>query len=467
MVDETPKRVRRPPWELVLRDMVSVDLTIKRWRGKAQLDVVDAFGFIDAEINPDDPEIKSFLDSVRATISGGKQGLLPPDLQRKLERIERQARDALYDLSFNTNTLFGHLMPKDNYAQFVKALTETRYDPGHPEYGSLRTHYYALRDELVANRDELVKYLRRAYTPLAHVAWRLSQGLAITDAEVAPTQVVEDYLERVTSALPSGQRIYSSFLFDWTVAEIPVPDEAVKQIKLDELEQQKQQIDYQVQELAAARERINSRAERDAALEVARAQYQAEREEADERYLKAQKERDRIERDIKLQREMADKARERIERDISPALEEITSRVRTMLYETTINALAAVEKHKHVPPQTAGALKKLIEQAENLNWTDDQQIDLYLAQLREISKEKTGLKDGEEAKTALYKLGLSLRADLLDLGAEPRSGREVGIPDNPLPELDRLEGRLWQTELPLDETPVQFSGRQGREWAAR
>src|SRR5436305_10285682 len=100
MVDDSqPKRVRRPPWELVLRDMVSVDLTVKRWRGKAQLDLVAAFGFIDTQIATDDPAIKGFLDSVHATVSGGKSVLLPPAMQKRLERIEREARDSLYDLS--------------------------------------------------------------------------------------------------------------------------------------------------------------------------------------------------------------------------------------------------------------------------------------------------------------------------------------------------------------------------------
>ncbi|HLY25695.1 MAG TPA: hypothetical protein VKQ72_05105, partial [Aggregatilineales bacterium] len=267
----------------------------------------------------------------------------------------------------------------------------------------------------------------RSHRNLAVVAWRLSEGLPITDERTAPEDWIEDYLERVIAALPSKQRIYDSFEFDWTMAEIPVPDEAVKQVKLEALARDQARLDRELESLGKQRERLQSRAEYEALREVERARYDAERAQLDKQMAEARLEREKVQRDLQIQKEIGQRTKARIENAITPALDEITSSVRKMLYEATLNSLAAVRSNGKLPPQSSGAIKKLIERANDLNWQSDAQIDTYLAQLREIATEMSSSSSGLQAEAALKEAAWQLRLDLSDLGRTVRSGRSLEI----------------------------------------
>src|SRR5579859_5825358 len=358
-----------------MREMISVDLTISRWRGRTKLDLQSDLGLIDSTLQPNAEEFKTYKETLKKVIRGGQRSLLPPPVERRLSRIERGARSTLESLSFQVGGMFGNLMPKENYASFVARLTEQPYDEDYPERGSLRQDYFAMRNIVAEQRDEMAAYIRRSHRNLAVVAWRLSEGLPITDERTAPEDWIEDYLERVIAALPSKQRIYDSFEFDWTMAEIPVPDEAVKQVKLEALARDQARLDRELESLGKQRERLQSRAEYEALREVERARYDAERAQLDKQMAEARLEREKVQRDLQIQKEIGQRTKARIENAITPALDEITSSVRKMLYEATLNSLAAVRSNGKLPPQSSGAIKKLIERANDLNWQSDAQID--------------------------------------------------------------------------------------------
>src|SRR5260370_13624607 len=121
-------RVARPPWELVVQETVSVDLTISYWRGRTRLDLEADLGLIDCDIASEASEFATYRQALREVVFGGQRGLLPKALQKRLERIERSARSLLADMSFPTRTVFGNLIPKVSYEKFVERLTVLPYD---------------------------------------------------------------------------------------------------------------------------------------------------------------------------------------------------------------------------------------------------------------------------------------------------------------------------------------------------
>src|SRR5262249_14748477 len=122
------------------------------------------------------------------------------------------------------------------------------------------------------------------------------------------------------------------------------------------------------------------------------------------------------------------------------------------------------KKNGKVPPQTAGALKRLIARADDLNWTDDAQITLYLTQLREIATEMAGTNDGDRAEESLREAATYLRAELIELGATVRSGREVGVADVPEVVIGEYGGRRAAREvLELPQLAEAMEQRQARK----
>ena len=398
--------VIRPDWSRIVQDVISVDLDIKYWRGETKLRQED-LGLEEIE-----PEYRDFFSK---NIVLGRKRLMPAQYHRELRGIESRARDLLSRYSYPSG--WGHLMPKKAYPEW-KALILP-----------LREHFYGLRDELAARREQIVEEMRQEYTQAAKAAWKV-KSLSRTrsgslrdwlDPE-APQDFVEEFVRAVVGHIPTAQAIYDSFFFDWTPAYIATPAELEAEL-------------VQAERIRLGREEL---------LEVEDLDWQKKRLELDAA-------KSRLREEEALDREIRSKAAETRERKIDATLDQISGQLRQMIYEVSVDALAAIENSPRqtdgspfLPGRSAAALRNLVSQVRRLNFMDDAEVERCVHAIEEVAVDrKAGERDIADITRTLRQVGVVTRGELLSLGRSPRSARALEIPDR----IDEAAVRRVRREL--------------------
>lgn len=386
----------RPALTGLEQDLVRVDLEIRAWRAHATLTTTDLG--LDAATDYD--------HTLQEYLWLGRKRLLPTRYARERERIERCARDALRHWSYETE--LGCLVPKVRWSELREKLISYQAQYAHlVEAITSATAYTAICDEL-----------RTIYTQAARQAWKIRQGLSAqaapphADGEVTPETEEEfatSFVARILQTIPAPAALRARFSFTWTVRYLELPSRIAEDLRQAELTRL---------QLQAERERLTAELEQQRLEDrVAREQKRMELE-AVERRLAAED---------AVTREVAEKTKADLEAKLNRTSALVEQALRTMLYDLSVDVLGSLQKNGRLPSPTARRIRGVVERVRLLNYRDDAAIDELVTKLAAVAPSDGPTPTPEDMSDTLRELATVTRAELLALGATPRSGASVGI----------------------------------------
>jgi len=404
----------RPEWTLVVDKMILVTLHMGRWRAATRTEF--------SEFGLDHAAFQAY--------TAGARRLLPRRLHDELQTLERMARDLLDRYSYRT--LFGYLMPKERYEEFRAWIEERpaadlrRYLHGKttcPEAWqsvSLRTRWFALAEEIADSRNTLVDEMVEHYRVSAIVRWRVQNGLPKNSDVLPPDAWLDEVLAGMVRRVPTADGIRGMFLLDIIPAFVEAPDEAVKAAKLEDIQRAQAEVERRLSELSLI-------------------QMQAEREKA---RLSLEAERERLRREQRITQEVLAYEQQQRQERIERTLGEVAGQLHTLVYTAVCDGLEQLEGKGRLHPRWVGRVKSLVEQVRLLDFTDDAELSRVCDDLERLADNGAASQaNAGRARQALVDVGISLKADLVAARVPSRSARDLGIPDDPMPDLVRQARR--------------------------
>lgn len=202
---EDPAAIRtdNPKWVELLQEGVIVKVTLRRWRGKARLELDGDLG---VPVNGEGQLYKDLLDI-------GSKLLLPRTIQKELDSIDSAARQNVERFGFKTH--WGTFIPATAYADWKASDAE------------YQDKYFAIRDQIVVFYDEIIAGQLDEYAEAARVAFkrrnRLQPGQDLDYRYLPQDRFVEDYMARLRLLIPTKEQIAASFAYEVELAYIPLP----------------------------------------------------------------------------------------------------------------------------------------------------------------------------------------------------------------------------------------------------
>lgn len=202
---EDPAAIRtdNPKWVELLQEGVIVKVTLRRWRGKARLELDGDLG---VPVNGEGQLYKDLLDI-------GSKLLLPRSIQKELDSIDSAARQNVERFGFKTH--WGTFIPATAYADWKASDAE------------YQDKYFAIRDQIVVFYDEIIAGQLDEYAEAARVAFkrrnRLQPGQDLDYRYLPQDRFVEDYMARLRLLIPTKEQIAASFAYEVELAYIPLP----------------------------------------------------------------------------------------------------------------------------------------------------------------------------------------------------------------------------------------------------
>jgi hypothetical protein len=246
-----------------------------------------------------------------------------------------------------------------------------------------------LRDEIVSNYDAIVAEVCDEHGKLARDAYYrlVRQDKEFRTRHPDPERYASERIALVRNRIPTAEAFRDSFYYTVELSYIPLPS-------------------LLAQDMAAA-EQLRADANAAAAL----------RHEAYERALESKQALITL-----FQRDMI-------------------AKVQAMLYDVATDVLASVRNNGRVIGKSAEQLRNLLAGLEQyLSFAPNEDVEQSLARIREF----LDLPAGDERKQQVPALERQLTATatlardvLLRLGDNPRSARDLGVPDIPTPDLVR------------------------------
>jgi hypothetical protein len=386
-------------WRRLIQDGVLVRLHVRRCRFSTRL-VLEDIG------------VRVENDMVREKLSRwlvlGEKRLLPVPYMKALSRIESGARYALKERSFRTE--LGAFVPSSAYVSW-RDTTE-----------AFKGQYLALRDEIIANHRALVLQVLAEYEIIAGDTY---QRLRTTHPELvteSTEQFVANYCNRILSHIPSPDRIRETFDFKYLLVD------GLSQLGEGQTEHAAQQSSIDAQE-----------------------GYSGTVDEARSQVREREWQRSVLEHDLRIH------AQERVSTALDSFLSSVVSQLRNLIYDVACDVLSTLQRRsgESFAHQSVRQLNNLLTQVRALNFYGDTEIDRMLDQIQQIVEESPA-----QRQRSLADIGRTLRAiatvtrsTLLDLEEEPRSAREIAIPDFP----SEASVRQARAELGLDLDATQFA----------
>src|SRR5262245_46778832 len=422
--DESAIRATNPKWLELMREGVLVSVHIGRWRAKTRLTWSDLGIELDEEA---DRELENIINL-------GHKKLLPAAVLKELDAIESAARKWLEKKSFRT--YWGFFIPVTAYDEW-KAKNE--------EY---RARYFAARDDLVRDYDEIVGNLIYGYRMAAKAAYNRLKVLHPEKLEKFRTEgaFADAFTQGIEAHLWDAAAIRESFRFEIELRYVPLPS------LLAEEDAERQRLEDVV---ASARQA----ADHERHLEEAR--FQAEREKVWEEARAARNAaawKEQLMRD--MHKDVVSQARKQKEKLVNGFLTDLVKQLRGIVYEASVDVLAAIQKNAALPPRSVVQLTNLVSQVKSLNFYGDTEIEQMIAPIAAQLDREAADRDLSQIEATLQDSAVSLRASLISLGERPRAARDLGIRDVPLEA--EVERARRSRRLRLDgEAPVAALVREG------
>ena len=439
MLGEKDVHVLDNAWIRRMKEGVIVTLHIGHWRAKARLTYED-LGLPQAGANEE-----KVLEELLLL---GEKFLLPASYVRKMESAESTARKYLARTA--CETAYGPFVPFTMYAE-VKA-----------ELSRYRNEYLAVGTDIVENLDRITADHIATCADAARQAYRrlskLTPRFKSSDKFIDEDGFVDKYIDNITALIPNKERLRASFVFDINVSYIPLPSLIAKDVA-------------EAKRIQAASDAEREHIQAEAKVETAKITAEEDRIRA-QRQIERMKEEEAVsieeaalrERERKLEdmnRDVLEQARRQKEEMIGGFMSDLLINLRGLVYETTTDVLASIEKNRSMHPKSLEQLRNLVKQISNLNFFGDGEIDQMISavvsQLGNLNKER-GVGD---IKQCLRDVAILTRSSLVDLGETPRSARSLGVPDVPTSASVRRSRESLGLELE-DATVEKLGGRTGR-----
>ena len=380
------------------RSIVRVRLHITRCR------FVTKFELEDLGVTVEDNAVRQALGKLMVF---GEKRLLPEEYMKKLNQIESGARYALKERAFRTE--LGSFVPSTNYAT-CKAEIE-----------SFKRQYFELRDEILCHYQQLKRQTLSEYDVIARDAYQRIQSTRPDLLQESMEAFVASYCNRIGAQIPKPERIRATFDFQF------LPFDAFLQFGMT-----------QEQATLTGNER-----ERGEEMIVSP---EHGRQEAREQ----EWQREAIARDLRLQ------AQKRLTM-LDSLCSSLVSQLRSQTYDAVCDVLATIQRRsgESFAAQSVKQLKHVIDRIKGLNFYGDSDIDRIMSHLQDIVQlspeaRKRSIKD---IQAKLRAMATSCRSTLLDLDEEPRSARDLAIPDFPT----ETTVRQARSSLGLDLDPALFA----------
>jgi hypothetical protein len=334
----------------------------------------------------------------------GAKRLLPRRYLSRLESIDSNARKWLARCGMAT--YWGVFVPAEIYPRW-KEVNQERYE----------TPYFAIRDEIYANYAAIVEEVLAEYRAISrdNYARLCRQDKTFRAAHPSKDAYVAEALLAIRSLIPPAEQVRDSFYFTVELTYIPLPALLAGDLA------------------AAARVREENQAA------------------------------------ATLRREIYETALRQKEALITTFMRDAVAKIQRLLYDVSTDVLASVRNNGRLVGKSAEQLRGFVGQLEQyLVFTPNDDVEQILEQVRAVLE----LPAGEERQQAIPQLEQQLAAIatlsrdiLLGLGDNPRSIRDLGIPDRPDVELVRAARRTL--DLPTtDPSPDLLGGRGQRSPAA-
>lgn len=377
-------------WRNLMQQGVLVRLSVRRCRFTARLELADL------GVSVKEQRVR---EALARTLVLGEKRLLPIVWMTALSKIEGRARRLLSKCSFTTE--LGSFLPASCYGEWKR------------DTASLQQQYFGLRDEIIANHATLKQEVLAEYAILAADTYRRIQEVSPEALSESKEAFVAAYVRRIESLIPSPERIRSTFAFTYTLKD------GVKEIG-----------EVSVEELSTAA-----------------------REEPEQPGLRAGS---RAFQQVAMERDLQQQERQQNRAMIDGFLASIVTQLRQLIYEVATDILSTLQKRADgkFSPNSVKQLKNLVRQVKQLNFYGDEEIERLLTALQRVVEQSPDARQRSllDIQQKLRAIATVTRATLLNLEEEPRSARELAIPDS----LDETTVRAARTELGLDLNGQDF-----------
>jgi hypothetical protein len=374
-------------WRKLLQDGVVVRLHVRRCRFTTRL-VLEDIG-----VRVEDATVR---DKLATWLILGEKRLLPETYMKALSRIESSARYALKERAFRTE--LGAFVPSTAYEGW-KEITL-----------SLRDEYFALRDQIIANHRDLVRQVLSEYESIAQDTY---QRLHATHPELVTesrAQFIANYCNRIAAEIPSPERIRETFDFRFILVE------GLSQLGLPSPEMTNEHEEHEAMS---------------SSVDAMRAQVDAR-----------ERQRSVLAHDLRMH------AKERVDTMLDSFLESVVGQLRSLTYDAVCDVLAGLQRRERISPRSIVQLNNLLSHIRSLNFYGDTEIERIMQQIEEIVEESPAERERSmaEIQQTLRAIATVTRSTLLDLEEEPRSARDLAVPDIPT----EASVRQARAELGLD-----------------
>jgi hypothetical protein len=380
-------------WRLLMQEGVLVRITIRRCRFTAKLELSDL------GLTVQDARVRQ---AIARTLVLGEKRLLPERYIASLSRVESGARRLLAKNSFRTE--LGAFIPV------------TAYDAWKQETEACKQRYFALRDEILDTHERLVEQILAEYRIVARETYRRLQEISPALLADSEERFVLEYADRISALIPDRNRIQDSFAFTIDLVD------GVK--------------------------RMNELAEEEASSSMLTSQVQPGqlRMQAEERDWQREQ----------MQRDLLQQAQEKKLSAVDTFLSTIVAHLRSLTYDAMTDVLASMERRDDgkFPPRSLTQLKNLVAQISQLNFYGDQDLERSMFQIQAILDQEPSTRQRSlgQIRQKLCAIATVARSTLLDLEQEPRSARDLDVPDVP----DEISVRQARRELGLDLDEAAF-----------
>ena len=366
-IEEKKINVFRPNWNQISQGTVLIDLHIGYWRAQTNLNLED----LGLEKAPE--EYKQLL---KENINLGSKRLIPKSIYNALSCLEGKARNTLYKDTIPSP--WGYLLPKKNYMTWKEVME------------GFKEKMFEIRDSLYLERDSIVEKMREEYEKAALYAYKISTGQDVNSLSEPPKEFTDRFVSSILNRIPSAEEIRDSFHFDWIPSYVLTPSE----LEEDKIKAEKARQSWEEQKAEVREENKLALAEKQLDFEI-------------------------------RQKTLASKLSR-----VDQTLDLIASSLRETLYDAVVNALQIIKKNDCLGGG-ARSLRTIASQVRSLNFMEDEDIESYLVKIEGLIDSKIPIKDRsvEETQNTLKEIGTIIRGELLALGSNPRTAKDLEIPD--------------------------------------
>jgi hypothetical protein len=379
-----------------MQDGFIVELTIKRWRARKKLSLYEL-----GIVAPDEAAEKAYDELCNL----GTNALLPIQVIKDLETIERLARQSLKNHSFTTP--FGKFVPWSSYSAWKRENEE------------YKRRFFAKRDEIVANYEQHVEDLlfqyediaRHSYMLLSEQFRRTGQGRSFYEEFGEEWIFVEHFRRKlIGSHIKTGQQFADTFVYRERFSKIQMFDV------------------------------LNTKQERVTSPESWMDEQEMRREAAEKRRAAL----------LEMEEDLVRQVRTQKQNMIDSFLQSMMVQLRTLTYDTVTQVLKSVNREETLQGRPAIQLKNLVAQLKEMNYYGDRDIDGILTKLYSIIDKPSKERDVADIQKQLRAIATMTRGTILALGDEDERSEE-----------SREEGA--DTQLGITAYPTLDEVREARE----